>query len=154
MTKPVLLAGVLGGVLGGAGAFVLGRAFPAAPAVVVEKPHEARPFADDLFMKLQKGQADEFLAAVRVGDPEYDDAEFDKLIRQPMLRVREGAVRGYGGAGSFEFFRETVTAPDLVRFTYLERYPRGCLVWLLYCYRGAGGWHPIGLKFLKPDVVL
>ncbi|HEY1186096.1 MAG TPA: hypothetical protein VGE74_00505 [Gemmata sp.] len=151
MTKPVLLAGVLGGLLGGIGGFALTRAFPTQP--LPDKPHEARPVADDLFAKLQKGRTDEFLAAVRPGFAELDDAAFETGVRQPLQAAREGFAKGFGGPGQFEFYRELAPAPGLVRFIYLERYPKGCLVWFLYAYRTADGWSPVGFKYMKADAV-
>ena len=151
MTKSVLLAGVLGGVLGGAAGFVLTRALPA--KALPDKPHEARPLADDLFAKLQNGRTDEFLAAVRPAYAELDDAAFEANVRQPLLAAREGFAKGFGGPGRFEFHRESAPAPGLVRFTHIERYPKGCLVWFLYAYQGADGWRPVGFKYMKPDVV-
>lgn len=153
VTKSVLLAGVLGGALGGFGAFVLARAFPAAPKVVAEKPHEARVLADDLFAKLQKGQTEEFLAAARFGYADLDDAAFDAGVRQPLLAAREGFAKGLGGPGEFEFRSEFAPAQGLVRFTYLERYPNGSLVWFLYAYQSAGGWRVTAFKYMKPESV-
>ena len=153
MTKAVLLAGVLGGILGGAGAVALTRAFPTAPKLIAEKPHEARVLADELFTKLQKGQTEEFLAAVRSGYAELDDAAFDAGVRQPLRAAREGFAKGFGGPGEFEFHSEFAPTQGLVRFTYLERYPKGSLVWFLYAYQSTSGWHVTGFKYMKPESV-
>ncbi len=165
MTKPVLLAGLLGGFLGGVGGFVLLRSFPVPakpPAVVETSPvivaeplpqSAARPLADQLVAMLKAGRQDEFFARVRPGLTELTDEQFDQF-RQEIVAMRQGFAKAYGAPGEFEFARETVVSPSLVRFAYVEKYSRGCVVCFVIFYHSPAGWqvmafsyHPLQIAF-------
>ena len=150
MTKPVLLAGLLGGVLGAVFAFALARTFPATPKLSPPPPpSEGRQFADDLIAKLKAGKSDEFTAKVRNGFPELNDEDFNQAVRQPLLTMRENFGKAYGQPSEFEFVRETAISPSVVRFAYLEKFPHGCVVWVIACYDGPQGWQVLGFRHLK-----
>ena len=150
MTKPVLLAGLLGGLVGAVFAFALARTFPTTPKSPPPPPSEARPLADDLVAKLKAGKNDEFLTGVRQAFSDRDDEQFNQ-VRQNLLKSREGFGKDYGGSSDFEFVRETSVGPNLVRFAYLEKYPHGCVVWTLVYYNAPGGWQVLGYTLVPLD---
>ena len=151
MSKPVLLAGLLGGLFGAVFAFALARTFPATPkAPPPPPPSEARPLADDLVARLKSGKNEEFLAGVRGAFSDRNDEEFN-LVRQNLLKSREGFAKSYGGASDFEFVRETSVGPNLVRFAYLEKFPRGCVVWTFVYYNSPDGWQVLGYTQVPLD---
>lgn len=150
MTRPVLLAGLLGGVLGAVSSFALSRALPPAaksPAPPQQAPPEARQFADTVVAKLRSGKDDEVVGLMRLAFLELPDEEFAEKVRAPFLEVRER--KPYGPTLGFDLVRENVVAADLVRFVYLERFASGCVVWGLTCYNSPAGWQLIGLRHLK-----
>ena len=149
MTKPVLLGGVLGGLLGGAGGFALLRSFPSAAKTVPAADagqSAARPLADALVATLRAGRYDEFFATVRVGLAEMTAEEFGKF-RQEIVGVRDRFAKEYGAAGGFEFARETVLSPSLVRFAYVEKYARGCVMCFAVFYNTPDGWQVIAFSY-------
>ena len=162
MTKPVLLAGLLGGVLGAIICFALLRAFPSeaksaaptnptltAPPTV---PQDGRAFADDLVAKLKDRKDEELKSRIRLAYRELNDEEFNKGMWEPFLQARTDFANIYGKSLSIELARENVVSQDIVRFTYLERHEHGCGVWSIVCYNSPSGWQVIGFRHLKVEV--
>jgi hypothetical protein len=157
VTRTVLLAGALGGVLGAVVSFALSRSLsPAprggetgapAPAAGAQAPPEARQFADDFVAKMKAGKDDEVVAMLRRAFLELSDEQFSNAVRAPFLAAR--ASKPYGPSLGVELVRERAVAPDAVRFAYLERFARGCAVWVIDCYHSPDGWQLAGFRHLK-----
>ncbi len=151
MTKPVLLAGLLGGVLGAVFAFALARTFPATPKLSPPPPPtEARLRADDLVAQLKAGKNEEFFAGVRAAFSGRNDEELNQA-RQHLLKLRDQPAAVYGPSIDFEFVRETSIGPNLVRFAYLEKFPHGCVVWTLVYYNAPDGWQVLAFTQVPLD---
>jgi hypothetical protein len=149
-SKPVLVAGVLGGLVGAVLSFALGRWMPAPPAVPPPAPpSEARQFAEAVFDLLKAGKHDAFMDQLRPAFAEATDEQFAE-VRKRMYETREGNAKRYGGGGEFEYCRESALGSALVNVTFLERHPRGCVVWSLVVYRAADGWKVLACNGLAP----
>jgi hypothetical protein len=106
---------------------------PSPPPVAPQS--EARQFADELVGLLKSGKNEQF-----------------NQVRQHLLKSREKYATDYGPTTDFEFVRETSVGPNLVRFAYLERFPRGCVVWIFVYYYAPDGWQVLGYKQLPIEV--
>ncbi|QJX00152.1 hypothetical protein [Frigoriglobus tundricola] len=156
MTRSVLFAGLLGGVLGAVIAFGLTRTFPfpvPPPPVPAPRPSDARPsaarqYTDDLIALLRAGNNEAFLKGVRQAFP-VPDERFDVEVRVPLLKQRQLWEQEYGKGSDFEFIRETALGPNLVRCAYLEKFPRGCVVWYIVVYNGPTGWQVLAFNQLS-----
>ncbi|MCS6864237.1 MAG: hypothetical protein RMJ56_07795 [Gemmataceae bacterium] len=147
MSRTVWLAGLLGGVVGALFSLVLARVFPApAASPAPPPPSGARVFADEVVQLLKTGRYDEFFTILRPGFSELPDDEFQKL-RDGVLATRQQFVTSYGAAGELEFCRETSISPALVRLTYLEKYQRGCVAWVIVVYDAPSGWQVLAFNF-------
>jgi hypothetical protein len=138
--RPVWLAGLLGGLLGAALSFGLARSFP--PVLKPSPPpppSEARQFAAEVLRKLKNGENQEFTRTIRPAFAQLSDKDFDDFC-QLVFNNRKTAVEAYGAPGEIEFARETVLAPSLVRVSFVEKFPRGCLMWVLVVYNSPDGW--------------
>ncbi|AMV23676.1 hypothetical protein VT84_04640 [Gemmata sp. SH-PL17] len=153
MTKSVLFAGVLGGLLGGFGGYALLRTLPSATKSGTggEKsaPSETRQRADELVTKLRTGQEEEFFNMLRTGfiDP-LNDEQFGRL-RQGVIEWRQKFAQEYGAPGDFEFGRETVLSPSLVRVAYVVKHAHGAVVCIVIFYKPANDWRILAFSF-KP----
>ncbi|MCI0704624.1 MAG: hypothetical protein L0241_26505 [Planctomycetia bacterium] len=155
MTRPILLAGILGGLLGVAGNFVLARWFPTAtkPDVPENPPQQsdARTRGEELVAHLQAGKNDEFLAIARSGFAEMSDKEYDEVVKKRMKGFRELIAKAYGQTRGFEFLRETVVGASIVEVAYLEKFSRNCVVWFFYLYNNGEGWLLMGFFYSRLD---
>src|SRR6478609_5134563 len=100
-SKPVLVAGLLGGVLGALFSFALARALPAPvkpppPA----PPSEARKFIEEVLGKLKEGKHDEFMAYLRSAYAQATDEQFAE-VRKGVYESRERAAKEFGPGGDF-----------------------------------------------------
>jgi hypothetical protein len=139
--RSVWWAGVLGGLLGAALSFVLVRSFPPVPKPPpAPPPSEARQFADEVVRKLKTGENQEFKKYVRSAFAQLPDKDFDEFCQQFVFNNRKAFADAYGPPVDFEFARETVLVPALVRVTYAEKYARGCLLWVIVVYNSPDGW--------------
>lgn len=154
MTKPVLLAGLVGGVVGAIVCFALLRTFtPVAKSAsqtstISQASPEARVFADDIVAKLKADKDDEVVGLMRLAFLEMTDQQFDE-VRNSFLATR--ASTPYGRSLGIDFAREYAINKDLARFVYLERFADGCVAWIITCYNGAKGWQLVGLRHMKVD---
>jgi hypothetical protein len=147
MTRPVLLAGVLGGLLGGATTFVVARLLPPTPNEAqhaltgkAEPRSEAREVAELFVDKLRARKFDDFALDAKMGSPTLTDAELVKF-KARLQEFRTVATQTLGpSSGQFELLRETALSPSLVRFVYLEKLERGGVWWVLVLYRGKDAW--------------
>lgn len=139
-TKPILIAGVLGGLLGGVVSFAATRWLKPAEPTKAEVPAEARQVAQGFGAKLKAGKYDDFLTDVKsamVFDGENDFRAFQKSFEES----RNLFPKVYGTPlGELELVRETALTPNLVRFVYLEKFPRGALAWVFILYKDAERW--------------
>jgi hypothetical protein len=139
----------LGGLLGGLVAFGLSRVFPATPKPPVPPPRsEGRQFADDTIALLKAGKNEDFVLAVQSAFPELSPDQFNQLVRQPLLKFRDG-TKLYGQPSEFEFVHEAALGPTVVQCAYLEKFPHGCVVWTVTCFNSAEGWRLAGYRYLK-----
>lgn|GEM_PF-6511315 len=151
MSKPVLLAALLGGILGAVFNFALTRSFPPTPKPPPQPTvSEARQYADSIVHLLKAGKYDEFFAAIRPAFPKLNEDEFKKM-RESALKDRAEVVKEYGTAGEFEFSRETTLTPSLVRISYVEKYERGCVVYYIAVYNSPEGWRVLAFGPLPLD---
>jgi hypothetical protein len=147
-TNPVWLAALAGGLLGGIFSLGLARAFPAQPKTPPPgevQPSEARQFADEVIGKLKAGQNDEFIRYIRPAFSKMTDEQFAQ-VRQRIFEERTVATTAYGPSIAFEFCRETALSPTLVRLAYLEKYARGCLLWVMVVYNSPDGWRVVAFS--------
>lgn len=152
MTKPILLAGLLGGLLGGVVSFAASRWIkPAEPAkpnaggkVEAANP-EAHAVAEAFVAKLKATKYDDFLADLRIGMVRMTDKEFEAFKQN--YDVFRATVQTLFGTptGEIEFVRESVVGADLARYVYLQKFPRGAVVWVFTMYRTTDGWRPNSL---------
>jgi hypothetical protein len=150
--NPVWMAALLGGLLGAVFSFALSRTFPTQPKAPPEPPKsEVRQFADDLIALLRVGKNEEFLAGVRQAFSGLNDEQFNQRVRQGFLKSRSESVTAYGPSTDFEFVRETSIGPNLVRFAYLEKFPHGCVVWIIVLYNTPEGWQVLAFTQLPLD---
>lgn len=140
LSKPVMVAGLLGGLLGAVLSFGLGRVLPAPvkpppPA----PPSEARQYVEFGLSKLKEGKHDEFMEFLRPAYLHAPPEEFAQ-VREGLSKAREDNVKAYGPGGDFEFCRETQLNPTAYRVSFLEKYQRGCAMWTFVVYHGDAGW--------------
>jgi hypothetical protein len=147
MTRPIVIAGLLGGLLGGVVSFAASRwVVPAqpkaetAPAVRHEVPPEARAIADAYVAELRAGKFEEFAAHAKIGSTITTDEEAAKF-KARLLEFRRVANGSFGPSlGEFEVLGETALSPSLVRLTYLEKFERGGVWWTFVLYHGKDHW--------------
>lgn len=146
----VLFAGLLGGLLGAVCSFVLARTLPApVPAPPTPPPSEARRFAEEVLATLKAGKQDDFAALLRPAFAEASDEEF-AVVRTQMAEARAKDAERLGGASEFEYCRETALSPSLTRVVFIEKYPRGVMVWSMVVYRGADRWMVLSCDLRAP----
>jgi hypothetical protein len=147
VSRTVWWAGFFGGVMGAVLSFVLARVLPAPAANGSPPPPSgARVFADEVVQLLKTGKYDEFFGLLRPGFGDLPDDDFKKL-REGVLATRQQFITNYGEAGELEFCRETSISPALVRLTYLEKYQRGCVAWVIVVYDSPTGWQVLAFNF-------
>ena len=160
MTRPVLLAGVCGGLLGGAAAFVAGRLFPPnppvdqaqSPAAQAATAPEARQVVEAFLGRLRDMKYNEFVEDVKAGRTFMSDTEFE-AFKKSFLDSRVVYHGAFGKSlGEYDLIRETVLRPDLVRYVYVEKFERGFLVWLFVVYRTKDGWRLNTISW-NPDLI-
>jgi hypothetical protein len=143
-------AALLAGLLGAAFSLLLARSFPGNPPVPPPPPpSEARLFAEALIAELQAEKYDEFNALPLAGATSGSD-EWRAEVRRSVQDSRKycGAALGKAGgsaAGTLELMREVPSGPTITRLAFLERVPRGGVVWTIEVFRGPEGWSLLSL---------
>jgi hypothetical protein len=143
-------AALLGGLLGGLVAFGLSRVFPAPLKSPPPAPlSEGRQFADDMIGYLKAGKNEDFVLALRSGFPGLNDEQYNQLVRQELFKFRDGVKNLYGQPSEFGFVHESALGPYAVQCAYMEKFPRGCVVWTLTCFNSSEGWRLLGYRSMK-----
>jgi hypothetical protein len=151
MTRPILIAGLLGGLLGGVASFSASRLLvpagarseqtQAVPAGPVAVPADARQVAEGFVAQLREGKFEQFAISAKLGKVDSTDADF-AAFKVKLLESRTVFTNTFGPSSTeFELLRETALSPSLVRFVYLERFERGGVLWVFVMYHGTdSGW--------------
>jgi hypothetical protein len=146
--KQLLWAGIAGGLIGALVSFALARTFPPKPAAPPPAPpSEARQFGDHVIGKLKTGDRAEFTRLIRPAFAGMTNEQFAEFCQRSVFDNRDQFGKANGGAVEFEFARETVLSPSLVRLAYADKYARGCLVWVLVVYNTPDGWQVLAFSF-------
>jgi hypothetical protein len=159
MTRPILIAGLLGGLLGGVAAFAANRwIVPTHAATAEAKPHipipkEARTAVEWYIAKLEAMQYNEFAAEVRRGMVKILPQErVDKVLKE-FQQSREEIHRTLGNhTAPFELIRETAVSNELIRFVYLEKFEDNVVVWAFVVYQTKDGWRLVRFAW-DPEVL-
>ncbi len=143
MTKSIIIAGLLGGLLGGVASFAANRFIK---PVEVAKPHSepsssaAREVADAFVSKLKAAKFEEFIIDAKRGmafNDEKETAAFKARLNESRILYTHQLGPSLG---EFELLRETALSPSLVRFVYLEKFERGGVWWVFVMYHGKDSW--------------
>jgi len=145
MTKPILVAGLLGGLLGGVFSYTASRwVKPVDAPKTIGTVHidstEAHKVAEAFVAKLKAGNFDEFALDAREASAAVTDETFTGF-KAKLAKDRQLYNGLYGASsGEFELLRETALSPSVVRFAYLEKFDRGGVIWFFILYRGKDTW--------------
>lgn len=152
-TRPILIAGVLGGLLGGGASFIASRTITPVPTVKEEPPtppqsvQEARQVAEAFLMSVRDGNRDQLAADVKNGVWLITEQEYESFLRQ-FTADRDRFVKQYGQPiRHFELVRESILCPSVVRLTYLEKYERDGVLWFFVVYHTMDGWRLVGVSW-------
>jgi hypothetical protein len=141
----ILVAGVLGGLLGGLAAFAASRwikPISADPARTTLEPaiEEARGLVDLLLSEVKAGKHDEFVKHVQMA-MSYLTPDAFTAFQKDYLESRKEFPQTLGPPlGEFVELRRTALSPDLVEFVYMEKFERGGIMWVFVLYRGKDHW--------------
>jgi hypothetical protein len=141
--RNVIIAGLLGGLIGGGGAFAAVRWAPSksstAQAQMAADPG-AKAIPESLMGKLQANDPDGFAADARSSMHVIPEPEF-AAFKASLIEFRQWATNAYGKPlGQCELIREQAAGPDVVRVIYLEKFEKGGVAWYFHLYHGAEGW--------------
>jgi len=153
MTRPILLAGLLGGLLGGGASFIANRTISPVPAAKSEtrpptpSTEEARQVAESFLGSVRDGKQDQLAADVKNGVWLISEQEFASFLGQ-FNADRARFAKQYGESShQYELVREVMLSPSLVRFIYLEKYQRDGVLWFLVLYHTMDGWRLVGVTW-------
>ncbi|HSQ58537.1 MAG TPA: hypothetical protein VLM40_22645, partial [Gemmata sp.] len=147
-SRPVLFAGVLGGLLGGLFAFAAGRMIGgpmqepanAQPVSQNSSSPEARAVLDSFLGKLKDLKDEEFINDVKVGMTFRDASEFE-AFKKAFKDSRILFFSMFGQRkGNFDVVRETALLPELVRYVCIEHFEGGAVAWVFILYKTTEGW--------------
>jgi hypothetical protein len=146
--RPVVLAAILGGLLGAAFSLVLARTFPGVPVPPPKPaPTEATEFGLFVLRQLQAQKYEEIATVPLVGATDGAGAWLDAM-KKMVKESREYCAATFGRPnGEFELMREVQYGPSVTRLVILEKFPKGGVVWAMGLYRAADGWALITLNF-------
>jgi hypothetical protein len=145
LRRPILIAGLLGGILGGGGSFAASHFIkPASPPKVPTAKElaakEAREIVEEYLAILKADKKEEFIAQVKKGQTYMPDQTFAE-VKKRFENSRIVVLQTFGSSlHEFELLHETASSPDLIQFVYLEKFERGPIVWRFIMYRGKDSW--------------
>jgi hypothetical protein len=156
MTRPILIAGLLGGLLGSVISFAANRwIVPSRAATTDAKPRipipqEARTAVEWYIAKLEALQYEEFATEIRrlKGVSQEMLEAFVKDFQQ-WRKNYHGALGNH--TGPFELIRETAVSTELVQFVYLEKFESSAVVWFFVFYQTKEGWRLVRITW-KDDL--
>lgn len=138
--RNVLVAGLLGGLLGGVGAYCAMRVAPGKVHESQAADPAAKVIPESLMSKLKANDADGFAVAARGSMFNVPDTEFAQF-KAALIDFRQKTTAAYGKpTGEYELIREQSAGPDVARVIYLEKFEKGGVAWYFQMYHGAGGW--------------
>ena len=139
--RNVIIAGLLGGLAGGAvvggifGLFGRGAAYASAAPDA-----SAKAIPEALMNKIKAGDMESFASASRGYMYTIPDAEF-AVFRANLNDFREQCAKSYGKSlGEFELIREQSAGPTAGRLIYLEKFEKGGVAWYFQMYHSTDGW--------------
>lgn len=156
LTKPILIAGILGGVLGGIISFAATRFIkPATPTAVKsakdEAVVEARDVVEQFIALIRAGKTEEFLGQVKMAYTFLSEERFKEMsISYQNARITYERIYGKP-LNQFDLIREAALCPDMVQFLYLERYEHGGPIWRFVMYRAIDRWRISLIEFREPE---
>ncbi|MBY0514281.1 MAG: hypothetical protein K2P78_10265 [Gemmataceae bacterium] len=138
--RNVIIAGLLGGLLGGGAAYTAMRLTPGRLHEVQAADPEARLIPESLMAKLKANDPDGFAAAARGSMFTVTDQEF-VAFKAALIEFRQKTAAAYGKpTGECELIREQAAGPDVARLIYLEKFEKGGVAWHFQMYHGKDGW--------------
>lgn len=146
LRRPILIAGLLGGILGGMSSFAASRLIkpivPVPPLTDKEKATaEARSIVESFLAELKEGKNEEFWAHVKLALTYHPDEVLQKA-KQKFDNERYIFLKLYGNhLHQYELLSETANSPSLIQFLYNERYEHGSVLWRFVMYRGKERWY-------------
>lgn len=153
MSGPIIIAGLLGGLLGGVASFAASRMVVPAPATKSESQKQtplssdARQVTDAFMTAVRDGATDQLAGAVKSGIWLISDQEYQSFLGQ-FTPDRKRYAKEYGEPSrQFELVREVALSPSLVRLIYLEKYPRDGILWFFVVYRSQDSWRLVGVTW-------
>jgi hypothetical protein len=156
LTVPILIAGVLGGLLGAVLSFAANRFIkpaplpPPAPTAKEIATEEARHVVEEFLAILKTEKKDEFMAQIKNGSTYVPDAVFNEFKQKFDNSRTEIRLMG-SPLYEFALLRETALCPDLIQFLYLEKFERGGVIWRFIMYRAKDSWR-IAQLLWNPEV--
>lgn len=148
VNKQVILAAILGGILGAVFSFVLARTFPTpVKPTPTPPPSEARQFANELLQLLKNGDKTVFMKRIRSAFSGLTDEQFAEFCQKSVFENRDQFAKVNGPSIEFEFARESVLSPSLVRVAYTEKYAHKCMLWVMVLYNAPDGWQVSAFSF-------
>jgi hypothetical protein len=138
--RNVIIAGLLGGLLGGGGAYAAMRMSPGKGHESQAADPAAKEIPESLMGKLKANDADGFAVAARGSMFNVPDVEFAQF-KAALLEFRQKTAAAYGKpTGEYELIREQSAGPAVARLIYLEKFEKGGVAWHFQMYHGSDGW--------------
>jgi hypothetical protein len=141
----ILVAGLLGGLLGGVTSFAASRFFkpvaPVPPLTAKERAAaDARRIVEALLDELKQRKDDEFMAHVKLAWNYHSDDAFNQ-IKENFKHSRIAYAMTFGDPlNEFEILQENPLNPNLIQFVYMEKYARGAVIWKFVMYNVKDQW--------------
>jgi hypothetical protein len=169
--KHIVIAGLLGGLLGGVASFAAARFITPAhpedsrahststkefsratddPAAREAASEEARKIVETFLSLLKARNTEEFWEHVKQAYTAMTDADYKAGKDRFTNFLIEYDGRFKGSLGEYELISETALSKDLIQYVYLERYTRGGVIWRFVMYRGKDRWF-IAFMTWSPD---
>jgi hypothetical protein len=145
LRKPILVAGLLGGILGAvfsiAGSRFIKPYVPTQPPTDKEKAiADAKMVVEALIGQVDTEKHEQFLEQIKLGYTYLSEEQF-RETKKKYDTTRNNISQIYGPPlHKFDLVRETAASPNLVQFIYLQRFEHGAVVWRFIMYKGKDAW--------------